>query len=186
MNEQLTQTLQQQLRDIHLPDAVSWWPFAIGWWLVIITIIALSIWGLYRIHKWRRLNRYRQLALNELGAQFLDWQTTANTSAYLHSANALLKRTVQHIDPNAQNAHKTGQPWVDALNTYVKVPLSSTVVNALTVANYQPNPSVDVANLHTLLCAWFEAHQRNTQTPTTQAPCKEIPKPIALTEEYHA
>jgi hypothetical protein len=28
-----------QLRDIHLPEAVSWWPLAIGWWLVAIVCI---------------------------------------------------------------------------------------------------------------------------------------------------
>jgi hypothetical protein len=24
-----------QLKDIHLPDDISWWPLAIGWWLLI-------------------------------------------------------------------------------------------------------------------------------------------------------
>ena len=160
MDEQLTQTLQQQLRDIHLPDAISWWPLALGWWLLIIILITLTSWGLYYLRQRQQLNRYRKLALNELNAHFADWQSSANTSVYLHSANTLLKRITQHIDPNSQHAYKTGQAWIKALNNYTEVPLSNTVINALTVANYQPNPSVDIANLHTLLCRWIEVHQR--------------------------
>ena len=38
------------LRDIHLPDAVSWWPPAIGWWLLAIIIVALA-YGIYKIIK---------------------------------------------------------------------------------------------------------------------------------------
>ena len=26
---------QIPLRDLHLPDAISWWPLAPGWWLAI-------------------------------------------------------------------------------------------------------------------------------------------------------
>ena len=32
---------QPELRDIHLPDPLSWWPPAIGWWLLVIGSLAL-------------------------------------------------------------------------------------------------------------------------------------------------
>ena len=32
------------LRDLHLPDAIGWWPLAPGWWV----LIALSLLGLGR------------------------------------------------------------------------------------------------------------------------------------------
>jgi len=32
------------LKDIHLPDAITWWPLAIGWWLLIVMVIA-AIYG---------------------------------------------------------------------------------------------------------------------------------------------
>ena len=32
-----------QLRDIHLPEPVSWWPPALGWWLVAMTVMTLLI-----------------------------------------------------------------------------------------------------------------------------------------------
>ena len=27
------------LRDIQLPDAVSWWPLAMGWWLLLLVMV---------------------------------------------------------------------------------------------------------------------------------------------------
>jgi hypothetical protein len=37
-----------QLRDIHGPDPVSWWPPAPGWWLLAVGIV-LSLWLLWKI-----------------------------------------------------------------------------------------------------------------------------------------
>ena len=37
------------LRDIHLPEVISWWPLAIGWWILIaLPIILLLCYLLYR------------------------------------------------------------------------------------------------------------------------------------------
>ena len=49
-----TQTLE--LRDIHLPTEISWWPLAPGWWIVIGLIllgIVISIF-LYRRQQARK------------------------------------------------------------------------------------------------------------------------------------
>ena len=37
----------EQLRDIHLPDAVSWWPIAWPWWLMLSLLIALISFAIY-------------------------------------------------------------------------------------------------------------------------------------------
>jgi len=36
------------IRDIHLPDAISWWPLAPGWWglLALIVIAIVLFWYL--------------------------------------------------------------------------------------------------------------------------------------------
>ena len=38
------------LRDIHLPEAISWWPPAIGWWIlaVLIPVILYLLFKLYQ------------------------------------------------------------------------------------------------------------------------------------------
>ena len=52
-----------------LPDAVSWWPPAPGWWIVFITCLLIVL-GAYLFFKHRK-NRvvkpdYKKLALKEL------------------------------------------------------------------------------------------------------------------------
>jgi hypothetical protein len=38
----------QDLRDVHLPDPISWWPPAFGWWMIMGLLIiggSLIIWA---------------------------------------------------------------------------------------------------------------------------------------------
>jgi|TARA_B110000263_G_C15287248_1_gene501458 hypothetical protein len=42
------------LRDIHLPDAVSWWPLAFGWWILVSIIFIGIIVFAIRFHAARR------------------------------------------------------------------------------------------------------------------------------------
>ena len=55
-----------QLRDIHLPDPISWWPLAPGWWLlIIITVVGLATVGRLLVN--RHIERsYRRQALAQL------------------------------------------------------------------------------------------------------------------------
>ena len=39
---------QLPLRDIHLPEAVSWWPPAYGWWLLVVLLGACA-WGAWSL-----------------------------------------------------------------------------------------------------------------------------------------
>lgn len=178
--EQLTQMLQQQLRDIHLPDAIGWWPLAIGWWVLAALVIALIIWSVYKIRQRQQSNRYRHQALKELATILKAWNDNTDqhvkNSRFLHSTNALLKRVVNHIDPTATHANKTGQAWVDALNSYINTPLDTSVTHALTVANYQSNPNVDVSTLHSHIRHWIKSHQtKPSQQVTKTGSMKDVP-----------
>ncbi|MGB5726303.1 MAG: DUF4381 domain-containing protein, partial [Thiogranum sp.] len=42
------------LRDIHLPDPLSWWPPAPGWWLLLTLLVAIALLGGYLLHRYRR------------------------------------------------------------------------------------------------------------------------------------
>ena len=67
MNSNLTPDVQAQLdllRDISLPEAVSWWPLAPGWWLAAGTVATLFTGALVYLYFHRRSLRY--IALQEL------------------------------------------------------------------------------------------------------------------------
>jgi hypothetical protein len=55
-----------QLRDIHLPDPISWWPLAPGWWLLAIIGIAGSVIAGRLLVKRYKNRSYRRQALAQL------------------------------------------------------------------------------------------------------------------------
>ena len=55
----------QELRDVHLPDPISWWPPAFGWWMVIVGLViagGLVVWAM----AYRKRTRPRRIALAQL------------------------------------------------------------------------------------------------------------------------
>ena len=40
---------QIPLRDLHLPEAIGWWPLAPGWW-VVVALVAGGLYYLFRLY----------------------------------------------------------------------------------------------------------------------------------------
>ncbi|WP_161957559.1 DUF4381 domain-containing protein [Mariprofundus sp. EBB-1] len=49
-----------QLRDIHLPDAISWWPLAPGWWM-LFALILIIIAALFYYLRWRDIQKNKPI-----------------------------------------------------------------------------------------------------------------------------
>ena len=148
-----------ELRDIHLPSAISAWPPAIGWWIVTaITLCAIffALWFLYKKHQG---NAYRRQAENELQLIHQDWQETQNTSRYLQAANALLRRVSNNAYPQKNTTSLTEQNWIDFLNTSAKKPLfNKEVSKQLTQDIYAKESNANIVNLHKSIEAWIKEH----------------------------
>ncbi len=54
-----------QLRDIHLPEAISWWPPALGWWLLLATLLLLILLAWLSVRHYQR-GAIKRAALHEL------------------------------------------------------------------------------------------------------------------------
>ena len=102
--------LLSQLRDVHLPPEVDWWPLAIGWW-VLIALSLLSL--IVLIVRYRRLSfktRYSRMALIELK----ELQNKYDKN-WLVQLDVLLKRSsLAHFQKNTV-ASLTEQQWIDFL-----------------------------------------------------------------------
>lgn len=56
----------QQLVGLVLPEQVSWWPLAIGWYFIIVLIVLLIALLIYKKRKLYIKNSYRRNALQQL------------------------------------------------------------------------------------------------------------------------
>lgn len=99
----------QQLRDIHLPEQVGWWPLAPGWWL-LLALCVVAVLSILKVWRKRRARRRAMMqALRELDA--LD-VTMADVTSRI---NALLKRLALTYFPRVQSARLYDQAWLDFL-----------------------------------------------------------------------
>jgi len=84
-----------QLRDLHLPDPIGWWPLAPGWLLVglvLLSMILLGCWCSWRAWRKWRSGRYRRLAVAELQCAFEDYSRTQNGVLFLQQLSQILRR----------------------------------------------------------------------------------------------
>lgn len=123
-----------ELRDIHLPDAIGWWPLAPGWWMLLALILIMIV-ALFFYLRWRDMQKNRpvlfssqhvmQAALLELTAIEQTYaahdspsdqavrQSVADISQLLRRCAIQLGRL--HNEPNAI-AGLTGDAWLNWLD----------------------------------------------------------------------
>jgi len=99
------------LRDIHLPDAVTWWPLAPGWWvLMLVCLLALAL-PFYILTRKKR----RQLtlaALTELQALKTAYAQHDDKKRSVMDLSALLRRICISRYPLREVAGLTGEKWL--------------------------------------------------------------------------
>ena len=101
------------LRDIHLPDPVSWWPLAPGWWLLaLLCIAAVSLCFLL----WRRRQRYLSSAFYQAKTELerIRWKfdLDQNATGLTEELSILLRRISISLYGRRQTASLVGQDWL--------------------------------------------------------------------------
>lgn len=152
-------TEQAQLRDIHLPADVSWFPPALGWWVALalfVGAVALA----YRAYKKHRANKptarinWRPALQDELQQIQQQFELSQDPQQLAIELSQLLRKTVINEAPHtaAQLAGLTGQPWLAALDQYFQTDGQySLSASALTEAPYNPKVEFDADALLALV-----------------------------------
>lgn len=158
----IAQQLAEQLRDVHLPVGVSWWPLALGWWLVLFFVVSATlILSAVLFRKWRS-NQYRKTAQRKLNDAYTLWQKYGDKSDYLNSANEILKRAMLSLSQHSA-VSSSGSIWVASLNHMAKMPLSDATQNALAYECYKAAPSIDIEALNADVVSWIKTHRGSTK-----------------------
>lgn len=114
MNPLDNNSLLSQLKDVHAPDAISQWPWAFGWWiLIILTLISISSLSLLLIKKHLKY-QWKREALSS----FLDLKNRYSQEPSLENVtaiNRLLKQAYASATSDRTSLHFTGKQWADCL-----------------------------------------------------------------------
>ncbi len=105
-----------QLKDIHLPNPVSWWPLAPGWYVMgifILFLISLFAFWLYKRHAHALAKKQALKLLAHYKKQYEKTSDTSLTSAHI---SELLRRVALVYYPRDQVASLQGDAWLQFLN----------------------------------------------------------------------
>lgn len=177
MNEQ-----NLNLRDIHLPEPISWWPVAPGWWLLLVSLLLIFILIFFarKIYRSKQLKRDINAELETIKQQF---QTTQNKSQLAKALSVLLRRAsityYSHSHFNGESvAGLTGEDWLAWLDkTHTKpdsalaaknIRFQSKLGHVLITAPYMADdsqPDYDAQALILLCESWLHSpHEKTRQT----------------------
>ncbi|MGY8813907.1 MAG: DUF4381 domain-containing protein [Gammaproteobacteria bacterium] len=160
--------LDLPLRDIHLPDGLSFWPLAYGWWILIavIVITAIIAFILYRRNQRARISAIT-LAREEFTRITSEYQKSNETLKLVKEISILLRRLSISLFPRTEVASLTGEEWLAYLDRYVSgAPFTEGQGRMLVDAPYRQN--VDSEELDTLIhqCHnWIESVSRTKGKP---------------------
>lgn len=142
-----------QLKDIHLPDAIVWWPPALGWWLVaIISLSLITLLTIFISRYWIK-TRYKRHAIKQLN------HIIAQQNSYqddVHALSELLRQTAIAAEiPAVKKMH--GEQWQQLLQTHM--PEQDAYFFA--IGRYQqPQPeNQSTEQLHSAVASWIKKHK---------------------------
>ena len=101
-----------QLRDIHLPEPVSWWPPAPGWWGLALFVLALFGLGAYLLFLSLQKKHHRKAALKELALL----KKNSDPRIALEQIAALLRRVAIQSFGRKEVVGLTGRKWLELLD----------------------------------------------------------------------
>jgi hypothetical protein len=145
-----------QLKDIHLPDPISWWPLAKGWFVLALGISVFLLWLIYWGLRYIWNGRSKRQALRVLAAYQADYVKSRQSQLSCARISELLKRVALVYYPRAQVASLQGQRWIDFLNETAEHADFNQVSVLLTECPYQPSEGHDVTPLFHLAKLWIK------------------------------
>lgn len=150
-----------QLRDIHPPNPISWWPPAPGWWFLMgltLVLVVLGMWW-FRLH---RRERWRRVALNELVRLRHSYRSATNdphdTVRFL---SILIRRVALTRFPRTEVASLNGEAWLafldHALGGGDPSPFQKGAGRCLATIPYMAPTRIEVDELFQLAERWVKA-----------------------------
>ena len=148
------------LHDIHLPETASWFPPAIGWWLLLL-LIPLVIFGTWWLFK--RITRNTAVKSAKKLLAIIKADSDTADLEKLQQVSIWLRRVSISTSARDQSAGLTGKAWLIYLDNSVQgSPFSQGIGQCLINAQFRQTVSnnLDINGLITLCELWLKGQKQ--------------------------
>lgn len=167
-----SEELLAQLADIHLPAPVSYWPPAIGWWVLAAIAAVLLIILLRKFASMRRQQKICRYALAELQRCYDSYShgdpavIDQSKLDYVNQFNTVIRRVALVHYPQANAASLDGASWVDFIRQKGESSLlTAEIAEALQHGRFQTKCDVDVDAMQSFGEQWIESLYKGGAKP---------------------
>ncbi|MEX0962567.1 MAG: DUF4381 domain-containing protein [Pseudohongiellaceae bacterium] len=170
-----SEELLAQLADIHLPEPVSFWPPAIGWWVLAAIVLAILVILLRKFATMRRQLKIRHYALAELQRCYDNFSQAdparldQSRLNYVNQFNTVVRRVALVHYPQANVASLDGAAWVDFIRQKGESSLmTDEIAAALQYGRFQTKCDVDVDAMQDFGQQWIDSLYKGSKKPENE------------------
>lgn len=145
--------LLSQLKEVHPPEPIGWWPPAIGWWIVLALGLTLGIFIIVFTIKAIRQHRWQKMVSTQLA---LVSHSGGSEGDGITQLNRLLKQLLKVKHPTAKVASLHGDSWVNFLMNKYGATSPKIDLTPLAIGAYKPSLDVDMAALISDVKTWVK------------------------------
>lgn len=146
----------QQLKDIHLPNAVHMWPVAPGWIVLYVLALSMLIYGIYAWQQKRKRRLAIQYARQQLNALRKLAKDNADNINIAAEISTLIRRTALYYFKRDAIAGLSGKAWLTFLNNSGHTDqFTDQAEHLLLNAPYRKQNSTDLEPLFKLTEQWL-------------------------------
>ncbi|MFO7605830.1 MAG: DUF4381 domain-containing protein [Desulfurivibrionaceae bacterium] len=147
-----------QLRDIHLPEPVGWWPPAPGWWLLGIMVLVLAAVAARYLVRYISRGRFRREARREL-SNLAGNLAGMDDRQLVEQLNTLLRRVAIRAYGRETVSPLVGGRWLEFLNRKGDTDrFTAGPGRVLGDGHYRPEIKADAERLVPLVEKWLRRH----------------------------
>jgi len=108
------------LKDIHLPAASAWWDIAYGWWVLLLLVIVLLVWGLPKLRFWYQSKKTKKILSLSIKTDFQtireNYDKNKNAHQTLTQLSILLRRVALTVFEEQHTAGLVADDWLAFLD----------------------------------------------------------------------
>ena len=146
------------LKDIHLPPPVSFWPPAPGWWILTVLLISSFFFGAMWFYREQKKRKPKNEALRILKDLQILHQNSQDELESLRNLSNLLRRTALTIYENDTVASLQGSAWLEFLDKTGKTKeFTQGVGKVLGNEVFKQNVNPDINALFPLVKKWISS-----------------------------